>query len=312
MPVCVDCERWSPGTFKSCPDCSGVLKLEPLWARSSKDPQLARLDREAKWWHRRARDEDATDATKAEAWAMVGDRRRRYEELRRRLLPVLELAEARRVERMGAEARAVGLPLRTYEAKAAREGRERSRNADHEMGELQKARDTGVITKKEYEKRLAQRSSERDRERAQTEEADARALGLSVRAYRRRARDDEDERERLWGGEVPDPGWGQAWFIGAAMTVPITGVVGLIVALAFFLTGRSPLAAIAGTIAGGLAGWLLCAAVFFGTRSRLDRPTAHSRVDEKIVEPLSTLSLLGVFIVPSVFAILLALWLGSL
>jgi hypothetical protein len=209
MPICVDCGHWSPGTFKSCPDCSGVLKLEPLWLRPSKDEQLWRLDREAKWWHRRARGEDATDATKAEAWAMVEDHRRRYEELRRRLLPVLELAEARRVERREAEARAVGLPLRTYKAKVAREERERWQAAEREIAELQTAHDTGAITKKEHEKRLAQRSAERDRERARAEEAAARALRLSVGEYRRRARRDEHERERLWGGEVPTQGIGK-------------------------------------------------------------------------------------------------------
>jgi len=310
MPVCVDCEHWSPGTFKSCPDCSGVLKLEPLWARSSKDQQLSRLDWEAKWWHRRARDETQRKAVRAEAWSMVEDRRRRYEELRRRLLPVLEVAEARRVERMEAGARAAGIPVRAYEANVAREERQREQAARRASDDLEKAREAGLISKKEYEKRTASASSTRGRDRARAEEAVARAQGLSVRAYRSRERHDEDERERLSGGEVPDPGWGQAWFIGAVVTVPITGVVGLIVAVAFFLTGRPPLAAIAGTVVGGLAGWLLCAAVFFGTRSRLDRPTARSPVDQKIVEPLFTLSLLGVFIVPSVFAILLALWLG--
>jgi hypothetical protein len=94
------------------------------------------------------------------------------------------------------------------------------------------------------------------------------------------------------------------------VTLPITGVVGLIVAVVFFMTGRPPLAAIAGTILGGLTGWLLCSAVFFGCRSLLDRPTAHSWVAENVIEPVFWLSLIGIFIVPSVLAVLVSLRLG--
>ena len=310
VPVCVDCEHWSPGTFKSCPDCSGVLKLEPLWARSSKDAQLDRLDWETKWWHRHARDETSPEAARAEAWSMVADLRHRYEGLRRRLLPVLELAEARRVQRMEAGARAAGVPVKAYEAKVAREERAREQAAHRSDSELWKAYNAGLLTHEEHERRQAEVWSALRAERGHDEEAAAVAEGLSIDAYRRRAAREQKRRERLWGNEGTDPEGGLEWLVYSGLTVLITGVVGLIVAAVFLLTGRSPLAAIAGTILGGLAGWLLCSAVFFLSASFLDRRTARSWMAQHIIEPVSVLSVLGILVLPPVLAVLVALWLG--
>jgi hypothetical protein len=313
MPVCVDCERWSPGTFRRCPDCAGVLKLEPLWARSSKDPQLARLDEEAKWWHRRARDKGSADITDAEAWAMVEDRRRRYEELRRRLLPVLELEEDRRVELMEAGARAAGLSFRTYEANYAKVEREREQASKRTSSDLFRALNDGQITHEEYDRNMAEMWAQAGTVRAQTVKEAARVQGLSLRAYQARLGNLRRQREQLWGGEdawLTDPGgWGQVWF-ATFLALPVTGVVGLLLGVVFLLVGRSPLVAIAGTVVFGLAGWVLAQLVFFGTLAVLDRLAPRSWIIRRVGEPIFSAAFLGIFIVPPVLVILAAFRLG--
>jgi hypothetical protein len=313
MPVCVDCQRWSPGTFKSCPDCSGILKLEPLWARPSRDAQLARLDEEAKWWHRRARDGGDADTTEGEAWAAVEDRRRRYEELRRRLLPVLEAAEARRVEQMQAGAAAAGLPVRVYEANLAKAERERQEASRRTSNDLLRALDAGRITHEEYDRRMAEMSAQAGEVRAQADKDAARAQGLSWRAYQARQWSLRRQRERLWGGEdawLTDPGgWGQAWLL-TFLALPITGVVGLLLGAVFLLVGRSPLAAVAGTVVIGLAGWILAQLVFFGTWAVLNWLAQRSWIIRRIGESILTAAFLGIFILPPVLVILGAILLG--
>lgn len=301
MPVCMDCDRWSPGTFKRCPDCEGTLKLEPLWARPSRDAQLARLDDEAKTLHRHGE------------LGAVADRRRRYEELRRRLLPVLEAAEAQRVQRMRAGARAAGVSLRAYESRLRQEERERDATASRARNELFRAHDTGRISREEYERSMAALDERLADERARTTEEAARTEGMSISDYRARAARELWVRRRLWGGEdrwlTDAAGMGQAWFV-TFLALPIAGAIGLAVLLLFLLAGRSPLAAVGGTVLGGIGGWILAQVLFFATWAILEWLAPRFLVVRRSGEAVLMAAVVGVFLVPPVLVVAVALWLG--
>jgi hypothetical protein len=301
MPLCVDCDRWAPGTFKACPDCNGVLKLEPAWQRPSRDIQLERLDREARYWHRRG---DLGE---------VEDRRRRYEELRRRLLPRLEEAEEWRARRMEAGAQASGLSVRAYQNALRREEREREVSATRTLNGLWRDVNAGRMSRDEYDRATSEAYAELSSARERADRSAARAEGLTDDAFRARSAGDRRARERLWGREhqwLSDPGgWAQIWPI-TVLALPAAAVAGLVLAIVFVATGRPLSAAVAGTVLGGVLGWMAAQVIFLATWAVLDRLAPRSWAIRRIGEPLLTVALAGVFVLPVALAVLLAVLLG--
>jgi hypothetical protein len=296
----------------TCPDCSGTLKLEPPWARPSRDLQLTRLDEETKQSHRRARDLAQTEAARAAAWTEVDDHRRRYEALRRRLLPALEVAEARRVERIEAGARGAGIVPRAYEAKLAQEEREREQAREVGSKEALAALDAGTVDQKEYRRRVSEVWARYREQCDLADRAAAQAEGLSLVAYRSREARERRERQRLWGDEdtwLGTDSFGLAELIQTILAVPIVLVVGLVLTVVFLLVGRQPLAAIAGTLLGGLGGWILALAVFSGALAIVEVLERRSWVVRRVIAwPSLTVLYWGIFVVPPVLVVAVALW----
>ncbi len=232
MPVCVDCERWSPGTFRTCPDCSGTLTREPSWATA--DAALWRLDYEAKWWHRRARAAEGTEAYQDAAWARVAEYRRDYNALRLRLLPVLEAQDAQRRELYAAAARAAGVTYLEYMANLKRQRSDRVRR----YSDLERSRGPrgDLIPMEEYERQM------RDGDQLRVE-AEALALGLSVRDFEALQRRESRALRRLYGseGRIVDREHAGCltWFRPMAV-ISLVVAVGLVPAVVLLLVGRSP------------------------------------------------------------------------
>ena len=211
MPVCVDCQAWSPKGLECCPDCSGTLAPEPAWAEM--DPVLAKLDYLARYGVRKGDRDD---------WDF---QRRRYNAVRTRLLPVLEAEEAARSERYSAMALAAGVPTGEYRASVELDRRERVRARE----KLERARLAGRITLKEEEREGRVLEAESDM-------AEAAAEGLSLRAYKKVQRRSLAARKRAHGGEDLDAfsDWLLKWIIvvgGGCLTV----VVVLVLAIAFLV-----------------------------------------------------------------------------
>jgi hypothetical protein len=298
MPVCVDCHRWSPGTFKSCPDCSGLLELEPEWARPSSDPELANIDRLAEQWHREARAASSEEASK-EAMAAIEGFRRKYEEMHRRLLPMLEAAETRRAARVQRGARAKGLTIDEYEAQVARE----QRGLEEVLRKLGEARTAGRITQREYEAGL-------EEGRSRAIEEGARADGVSVRVYRERISREERERDWLRYPKWTDSDRFMDWLLATIGAVVLSCIAGLILTAVFILGGRSPSPAIGGTILGGVAGMILAQTLFLTTAAILGRLVLGSRFVRQIADALYSGALLVILLVPPGLALILALGAG--